>query len=236
MAQSTNPWNDDDLEKDALLAALDPNAKAPTSTTMPVSDPVKLDDGPPITPAITPGSPGTVGKWDQWSGPSSVTNKGDFNRLEGFDRSNFNDDTMQTLKYQQGRIFSRYDPDDPNASAKVLSDPEFQQLYPNAKAVGPDKIDYGDGRPVDFIRGYGAPGAKFSWQTEDAPGTQNTFLNKPLQHGGVPLSTLTTEGPDAGSATGADPMAEIMKEIEALQGGNASTPLDQQALLDMLGI
>jgi hypothetical protein len=74
---------------------------------------------------------------------------------------------MQTAKYQSGRIFSRYDPNDPDVSQKILNDSEFRAKFPKARAVGPDKIDYGDGRPVDYIIGHGAPGASFGWQTED---------------------------------------------------------------------
>ena len=109
-------------------------------------------------------------KTDQWSGPGAVTQRGNFGNLEGFDANNFGDDNMQTAKYQAGRILSRFDPNNPQVLASILADPEFQRMFPGAKGVGPDKIDFGDGRPVDVIRGHGAPGAKFSWQTMDGSG------------------------------------------------------------------
>lgn len=109
-------------------------------------------------------------KTDQWSGPGAVTQRGNFGNLEGFDANNFGDDNMQTAKYQAGRILSRFDPNNPQVLASILADPEFVRMFPRAKGVGPDKIDFGDGRPVDVIRGHGAPGAKFSWQTMDGSG------------------------------------------------------------------
>lgn len=107
-------------------------------------------------------------KRDQWSGSQS-TQGGNFGNVEGFDAANFNDPNMQTAKYQAGRIFSNYDPNNANVLQAILGDSQFRAQFPNAKGVGPDKIDFGDGRPVDIIRGHGAPGAKFSWQTEDVP-------------------------------------------------------------------
>jgi len=123
------------------------------------------------------------GKRDQWSGKGDVTASGHFGRMEGFDQKNFADPSMQTAKYQAGRMFSRFDPNDPGALTNLLNDAEFKGVFGNAKGVGPDKIDFGDGRPVDVIRGHGAPGAGWSWQTQDdapvigatRPGVSNTL-------------------------------------------------------------
>lgn len=107
-------------------------------------------------------------KRDKWSGPQSTTG-GDLSRMEGYDATNWNNADMQTLKYQAGRIFSGYDPDDPAVLQKIMNDPSFKAQFPNARSEGPDKIDFGDGQLIDMIRGHGAPGAKFAWQWQNEP-------------------------------------------------------------------
>ena len=155
-------------------------------------------------------------RYDQWSGPGDVKAGGDMGRVEGFDANNFNDQNMQTAKYQSGRIFSRFDPNSATALAELMADPEFRSLFPGAKAVGPDKIDYGDGRPVDVIRGHGAPGAKWAWQTEDAgaPGAtvigQNPNVSRP-QPAGQPGQV------GQGQQGQGDYIAQLMDEINAQQ-------------------
>jgi hypothetical protein len=141
---------------------------------------------------------------DQWSGQGSVTNRGNFGNLSGFDEGNFSDDNMQTAKYQSGRIFSRYDPNDPGVSQKIAADAEFRAQFPNARFVGPDKIDYGDGRPVDYIIGHGAPGAMFGWQTDD---------------GGVggPNSARMAGLPTPGLGSESDLMAMILESLQTAQ-------------------
>lgn len=129
-------------------------------------------------------------KRDQWSGANAVTG-GNFGNLEGFDAANFGNNDMQTLKYQVGRIMSRHDPNDPDILGKIMSDPEFRANFPGAKQVGPDKIDFGDGRPVDVIRGHGASGAKFSWQTEDT-GVSGKPSYESHPYRGTPTPTTPT--------------------------------------------
>ncbi len=55
-----------------------------------------------------------------------------------------------TIKNISGRIFSNY-PAKPSSIPLVLADPKFKAKFPNAKQVGFDKIDYGDGKPVDVL-------------------------------------------------------------------------------------
>lgn len=159
---------------------------------------------------------------DQWSGAGNVTG-GNLGNVEGFDAGNFADPNMQTAKYQAGRIFSRYDPNDAGALEKILGDSEFKSVFANAKGMGPDKIDFGDGRPVDVIRGHGAPGAKFSWQTEDAP--MDAPSGAPAQ---APMPTSNTMPTSDNSA-----LAKIMEELAAAQQGQDS-PAEREALMSML--
>lgn len=56
-----------------------------------------------------------------------------------------------TIKNTSGMVFSHYPPK-PSSIPMVLADPKFRRLYPNAKQVGFDKIDYGDGKPVDVLK------------------------------------------------------------------------------------
>lgn len=197
----------DDPYQDALQRTL--GGSPGTSNTMPITDAANR------TP-ISANLPGTsqTGKRDQWSGSGSVTTRGNFGNLEGFDAGNFGDDGMQTAKYQAGRIFSRFNPDDANALNSILNDPEFKGLFPNARGVGPDKIDFGDGRPVDVIRGHGAPGAKFSWQTMDDATVPGSIGGRPLGLGGAPVWL----------GQQSDLMAQILASLQAQQP-------DAQALL-----
>ena len=146
-------------------------------------------------PANTPFTPTAGARYDQWSGSGNVTTNGsNFGNVEGFDANNWNDPNMQTAKYQAGRIFGRFDPNDPNVGASILNDPEFKRLFPNARLIGPDKIDFGDGMPVDFIRGHGAPGAKFAWQADPrvTSASQGTGTVRP---GTVSTTPATTPMP-----------------------------------------
>jgi hypothetical protein len=157
-------------------------------------------------------------KYDQWSGKGNVTKSGNFGNVEGFDQKNWDDPNMQTAKYQAGRIFSRFDPNDGNVLAAILNDPEFKQMFGGAKGVGPDKIDFGDGRPVDVIRGHGAPGAKFSWQTEDGPGIPGLVSGSG--------ATGASQIPIAGQQS--DLMAQIMAALQQDQQPDPQVLLQEQ--------
>ena len=141
-------------------------AAPPVSNTMPVSnDPPPYAVLPPSQGANVAATGGAVPRTDQWSGPGTVAPGGNFGNLAGFDLTNFNDAGMQTAKYQNSRIFARYDPT--KGAAQLMNDPEFKKLFPNARVVDVDKVDYGDGRPVDVIQNYGTPNAKWAWQTAE---------------------------------------------------------------------
>lgn len=198
----------EEIQRQAQIRALN---GGPTSNTMPIG-------GKP--PGVSGTMPvGGTQKRDQWSGVGSVTG-GNLGNVEGFDAANFADPNMQTAKYQAGRIFSRYDPNDAGALEKILGDAEFKSVFANAKGMGPDKIDFGDGRPVDMIRGHGAPGAKFSWQTEDAPSAAAGG-----QGMGQPMGMSPTSDNSA--------LAKIMEELAAAQQG-AESPTERDALMALL--
>lgn len=74
-----------------------------------------------------------------------------------------------SIKNVNGAIFSRYGAK-PSSIDMVLADPDFQALFPNAKKVGFDKIDYGDGKPVDVLKNADPTtdtAEAWAWQPED---------------------------------------------------------------------
>lgn len=218
-----NPY-DETLKRSALMDQLG-GGKAPVSTKMPVPDPNKLVGSPnlaspsPVSTTMPVGSAAPAiggGHRDQWSGQGTATG-GDFSRLAGFDQAKFNGDE-QTAKYQNAHFFGRYDP--AGGVQQLFADPEFTAMFPNAKPVGPDKIDYGDGFPVDVIQGYGAPGALWAWQTS----------NPADQGGGTPGAAITGGMPMAGDNN----LQAILEEIGAISKGTQS-PSKRKAVMDQLG-
>lgn len=155
---------------------------------------------------------------DQWSGSQS-TQGGNFGNVEGFDANNWNDPNMQTAKYQAGRIFSNYDPNNRDVLQAILSDAQFRAQFPNAKGVGPDKIDFGDGRPVDVIRGHGAPGAKFSWQTEDSGASNAGGSNIRAAIVGVPNSYTSGTMPVSQPTQQVDEMELYYQYLQSIING-----------------
>ena len=112
----------------------------------------------------TPPAPG--GSHSYTGGPLDYYGTGDIEGAEGIKRgsvgkvSGFTEDGLNgntavrgsnSIKNVNGRIFSNY-PAKPSSIPLVLADPAFKAKFPNAKQVGFDKIDYGDGKPVDVLR------------------------------------------------------------------------------------
>lgn len=72
-----------------------------------------------------------------------------------------------THKKLFGRIASRYDVTQPGAVRTMMQDPDFQAAFPDARLVehpNADLIDFGDGNPVDVIRGAVEGGSGEGWQ------------------------------------------------------------------------
>lgn len=162
----------------------------------------------------TPGDPSTYGmpqgQWDReyrWTGdPSLVTSipRGNFGYLTGYDQGKFDSD-HNTMKYVFGRIASNYDPTQAGSLDAMMADPAFKAAFPNAVKVGDnDKIDFGDGRPVDVWRNHGAGagggGDAWAWQTMDQAhmggGGAAAGGAMPGVPGGNPLTSGTVAGGD----------------------------------------
>lgn len=246
MARKMLDLSDDDaLDQSALMKQLTkvpsaglPADGVPTSSTMPVDAPRS------ITPVST--------------APAAPPRGADFGRMTGYDQGNW-DNGMDSLKYNAGRIFSRYAAS-PEGMAQAMQDPEFRALAPNARLMGSnsDIIDFGGiidphsgarvGR-VDVGRSFDAnnPSGEQAWQWMDlendgggdASGSSPAAPSSPSGGGGLGavIDGIKGDQPSAprdAEALGSDPMAAIMKEIQALQNGD-STPMDQDALMQLLG-
>ena len=155
-----------------------------------------------VAPTMGDAARGTLpqgGQWGadyEWQGPEAGgVAAGDPSRLTGFNTAGWGTGERGTASFKNtfGRMASRYDPRAAGSLDAMLSDPEFRRFYPNARKVGPDKIDFGDGRPVDVWRNYDdrtGAGDAWAWQTMDAPGappaTKNPTFNVPLPPGTMP--------------------------------------------------
>lgn len=133
-----------------------------------------------------------------------------------------------TIKNSFGKIASRYEAK-PSSLAAIFADPDFQRLFPEASIVeggAGDKIDFGDGRPVDVLQS-ADPNADsalaWDWMTEDAGGGGD-----PMGAGGFDPSNIDL----ASILGGDDPMQDILARIQAIQAG--AVPAEEQAALASL--
>lgn len=90
--------------------------------------------------------------------------------VEGFGDLASTERGSNTMKKSFGKIASRYDPQQAGAASKVLQDPDFQSLWPEAEIVqhpNADLIDFdgpGPLAPVDVLRAATEGGAGEGWQ------------------------------------------------------------------------
>lgn len=118
-------------------------------------------------------------------GAGSLATGNFMGNLEGFNTGAWGTEERgsNTHKNTFGKIASRYDPRQPGATKSLMADPDFQAYFPDARIVehpNGDLIDFGDGNPVDVLRGAQAGGAGEGWQwgvdaggpPQGAPGMQ----------------------------------------------------------------
>jgi hypothetical protein len=132
-----------------------------------------------------------------------------------------------THKKLFGRIASRYDVTQPGAVRTMMQDPDFQAAFPDAKLVeheNADLIDFGDGNPVDVIRGAVAGGSGAGWQWGVGGGQGAP------QGGGVPGAMGGV--PQQGGAA-ADMSSQL---LAALQGGQGASGTSIEQLFAALGL
>ena len=187
---------------------------------------------------------------------------GNVGRMEGFNTGDYGGEVKarNSVKNTFGRIASRY-ANAPNSVEAMMSDPDFKSAFPNATRVAGgagDKIDFGgvlsdfeSGSPVGVVDVLTASDPRnntangWAWMPDGEGGMAQTQGGGPAPKTSGPASqptrpTSTSDPTQVGgplvpaSPQNADPMAAIMAEIQALQSGGNS-PMDQQALLQMLG-
>jgi hypothetical protein len=106
-----------------LRGCLDSAAVADSDADVDAGD--KLDDA--VKASVEEFNPATA-SWDL---------------LHGFSAQNYYDKNMNTMKYQFARIAADYDPRQPGALERLVKDPRFTAVFPNARLVGKDSIDFG---------------------------------------------------------------------------------------------
>lgn len=161
-------------------------------------------------------------------GAGGLATGGYMGGLEGFNTQGWGSGERgsNTHKNTFGKIASRYDPKQAGAAKALMADPDFQAYFPDAKLIehpNGDLIDFGDGKPVDVLRGATAGGAGEAWQWGVDAGAP---AGAGASGGGSDIDSLI-----AGLTGGAqDPIAAIQAELAALTGGG----LDEQTLIQQM--
>lgn len=188
----------------------------------------------------TPGGPlasnpntGVVGGMNtSVSGPSGAAAGGGASsgggvpgNVEGADRDKWNDPNKHDPKYDVLHLLAQY-------GSLDAAMPEIQKLYPNAKKVGGDTIDMGDGvGPVDIQRDsdHGGP---FHWEPVNDGANQSAASAAPVTTTGS--SPLTSPGAAqlAAPLGNNDVLQQIMEELRRIQNGEAP----RNALLQQMGL
>lgn len=160
-------------------------------------------------------------------GAGGLATGGYMGGLEGFNTQGWGSGERgsNTHKNTFGKIASRYDPKQAGAAKALMADPDFQAYFPDAKLVehpNGDLIDFGDGKPVDVLRGAQAGGAGEAWQWGVDAGSP---AGAGASGNGADIDRLI-----AGLSGGAqDPLAAIQAELASLTGG-----VDQQTLIQQM--
>lgn len=153
-------------------------------------------------------------------------------QLNGFNTTGqgYDDKAANSVKNTAGRILQRY-PSTPEGLTQAVNDPDFQRAFPNARLVpggAGDKIDFG-GVLSDFESGVPVgvvdvgqsfdprnnTGAGWRWGHDDGG---------PSEAGGGGGVASSSSGGGIGMdltsiLAGTDPMDDILKRIQDLQGG-----------------
>jgi hypothetical protein len=153
--------------------------------------------------------------------------------------------TQQSAKYKAGEIFSRYPATDEGLN-QVMNDPDFKRMFPNARRISGDKIDFG-GAPAEPGSDYGVDVVDVLQAYEEGPGTSKGWWwgdQKAMMAEEQGLAPETAGGMTPGGITGigelgalgeSDLLAQIMAEIERLAGGGEDPALAQAILQGLQG-
>jgi hypothetical protein len=161
------------------------------------------------------------------SGPSGSAGGGGGvpGNVEGVDAGKWGDPNKHDPKYDVLHLLAQY-------GSLDAAMPEIQKLYPNAKKVGGDTIDMGDGvGPVDIQRDsdHGGP---FHWEPVNDGANQSAASAAPVTTTGS--SPLASPGAAqlAAPLGNNDVLQQIMEELRRIQSGEAP----RNALLQQMGL
>lgn len=96
------------------------------------------------------------GRWSsnyEWEGPEAANvASGSAGNMLGFNTAGWGSGERGTDSFKNtfGKIASRYEAK-PSSLDAIINDPDFKSFFPNARIVGFDKIDFGDGNAVDVL-------------------------------------------------------------------------------------
>ena len=215
----------------------------PDDQFTPFQDPNQYGQGPQAQPQGQPQAGGTLADAARAAAANNYTDiagaekigAGNFvGQLEGFGNIDPNGERgSNTHKKLFGRIASRYDVSQPGAVRSLMQDPDFAAAFPDAKLVeheNADLIDFGDGNPVDVIRGAVAGGSGQGWQW-------GVNAGQGAPQGGGPMDQSQFMPSNYSAGQGGDQMSQQL--MAALQGGagqfgDGSVSIEQ--LLAALGL
>lgn len=146
--------------------------------------------------------------------------------VEGVDAGKWSDPNKHDPKYDVLHLLSQY-------GSLDAAMPEIQKLYPNAKKVGGDTIDMGDGvGPVDIQRDsdHGGP---FHWEpVNDAGASDSAASAAPATSTGSSPLTAPGAAQLAAPLSNNNVLQQIMDELRRIQNGEAP----RNALLQQMGL
>lgn len=156
---------------------------------------------------------------------------GDTSGLRGFNTNEWGDGGTEgyedsSIKNTFGKIATRY-PHNADGLRALMQDPDFVSRFPEARILEhptDPKIDFGDGNPVDVLF---QSDQGWQWGPENEMGGGGDAGGMGGMAGGMGMPDLQS------ILSGSDPLTDIIKRIEDLQGGG--TPdAEQQALIEMI--
>lgn len=213
-----NPFSDDELKRRAQVGML--RSDAPVANTMPIGG----------ASSVIPEQPTAPG--------AGAAKNGMKDFMHGFAADNYDNPSMQSVKYKFARLASDYGANSPSKMAALAKSPEFMSAFPGATFDGKDMMNFngalsdGDhGSPVGMIDvleaadagNDSANGVWWGWDT--GGGAQGA----PAQ-GGAPAAKV---GGGYNPLMDNSSLAKILAELDATSK-NEQSPAEREAILQAL--
>lgn len=237
-----NPWDDEELDNQQALEALlgDDDPDAPTSSSMPVSDPVRAEESAPAAPAPRLGWNNLNLDAPTQTGRNRFEGYNDDRALAGTDEDSTKDALRRwlggldvNLRGQSKDDLDRYFESQLGSARNYgldIRDVQGDKILLNTRERGPEWID--------FVLGAGGADPRFGY-ISDFDTTQQLLPAETGLAGAAagaaqapaadttPLTLPNTDQPSA--------LDDILAEVEALAAGGPS-PMDSRALMALLGV